>query len=98
MDLCLCSFQFSKPKAEHERRPTSGDDIVLLESINVNSCAGQYPTSWSPYLSHQLPSFESFHTSSLMSYCAPPADDTGEMDAPMAMRELVCTNPGHSAL
>jgi hypothetical protein len=33
-----------------------------------------------------------------MSYCVPPTDDTGEMDAPMAMRELVCTNPGHNAL
>jgi hypothetical protein len=33
-----------------------------------------------------------------MLYCAPPADDTGEMDAPMAMRELICTNHGHSVL
>jgi hypothetical protein len=33
-----------------------------------------------------------------MLYGAPPADGTGEMDAPMAMRELICTNPGHSVL
>lgn len=36
MDLCLYTFQFSKPKAEKERRPTYGDDIVLLELINMS--------------------------------------------------------------
>jgi hypothetical protein len=36
MDLCLYTFQFCKPKAEQERRPTYGDDIVLLELINMS--------------------------------------------------------------